>query len=152
MLILGSTTVPSFDNQGTVILQGAHLNPPAGGTVTNDGYMSNFSGESFINGSFTNNPDGLLDVDGAIQDVASSGTFDNRGEMYLLEQDLLGTAPNVAFTNEGDLKFGILGGSWGGFGLHADIQANGVNGSPPVEIHLGGTVEPVFPVTDLPQQ
>jgi hypothetical protein len=136
-----SSASGSFDNAGTMPIPG-RITLPSGTTLTNDGTIGIGFGESFVNGNLTNASDGIMSFDGSLADAATSAaTFDNRGELYLPNQDGIGLAPGVAFTNEGDIRFGVIGGDWGGFGLHAGIQANG---AAPQTIRIGGSLEPVY--------
>jgi hypothetical protein len=138
-----SSAIASFDNAGTIPLTGT-LDLPSGDTLTNDGALGAGPGESFLNGNLTNASDGVLSITGALADPANGSAIDNRGELYLPNQDSIELGAGnggVSFTSEGDIRFGITAGDWGGFGNHATIQSNGLA---PQTLRLGGSLEPVF--------
>ena len=139
----------SFQNDGQVDLRGATLNLPAGGTLTNDAELGLTGGQSTLNGNVTNSLLGTMTIsDGTeLVDSSAGSIVDNAGQLYLLNQDSIYDAAGVAFVNTGDLRFGVIGGSWGGSGLHADIEAAG---SAPQSVELGGSLEPVFPEGEPP--
>ena len=147
--LAGTDTATSspFDNAGTILPARATLDLPPDGTLVNDGTVG-LNGNLTLNGGLTNDADGLLDLDGSQIVAGTSGTaVDNQGELDMLSGSSIVLGSGVAFASSGDLEFGFTGGSWGGFGLHAEIQADG---PPPASVVIGGSIEPVFPQGNPP--
>jgi len=138
------TAAGSFTNNGTLTGTG-HLVLPAGDGIVNDGTLG-LTGNLTLDGNLTNGPAGLLDLNNFQLVGASGTTVSNEGTLDMVNSSIVLSA-GIEFDNSGLIEFALIGGSWGGFGLHSIIQ---VDGPGPAHIHLGGAIEPVFPQGNPP--
>ena len=105
------STTASFTNTGTLELRSDTVTLAAGSTLTNDGVLGLAGGESNVNGSITNASQGTLTIDHGTEltDSTPGATFENDGEMYLLDGDELLLGAGTSFVNTGDVRFGVVG-------------------------------------------
>jgi hypothetical protein len=144
----GTVVVPaSFANLGTLSAKGAVLVLPPNGTLTNDGSLDTppSSQEFVLDGSLVNSSVGVVNMNGNSAyggglDLERAGTVLRNDGLVEMAHGSIGLfATGQSFDNNGVIRFGVYGGSWGGFGLHSEIET-----SPGDTVKLGGVIDPEF--------
>jgi hypothetical protein len=137
-----------FTNFGTLTARSVNIVLPPGGTFTNEGTLNSppTTQELVLYGNLVNGPGAVFNMNGAggyggnLYLLRPGTAFYNRGtlEMAGAFVDLEGV--DQTFDNTGTVVFGVVGGGWGGFGLHSGIQATAGG----ADIILDGVIDPIF--------